>query len=41
MKDGTIVETGSHAELLSSGGEYARLFNEQAKWYNGAALNLG
>lgn len=33
MKDGRAVECGSHEELLSVGGEYARIWNEQAKWY--------
>lgn len=31
---GRIVEDGTHDELLDAGGEYARLYNEQAKWYN-------
>lgn len=31
MKDGAIVEQGSHAELLAAGGEYASLYNVQAK----------
>ena len=31
MKNGTIVEQGSHADLLASGGEYASLYNMQAK----------
>jgi len=31
---GKIVEDGIHDELLAAGGEYARLYNEQAKWYN-------
>jgi ATP-binding cassette subfamily B protein len=29
MKDGDIVETGSHDELLSEGGFYAQLWNSQ------------
>ena len=33
MKDGCAVECGSHEELLGAGGEYARIWNEQAKWY--------
>lgn len=33
MKEGRIAETGSHSELLAYGGEYARLFNAQEKWY--------
>ncbi len=31
--DGQVVEDGSHAELMASNGEYARLHNEQAQWY--------
>jgi ABC-type multidrug transport system fused ATPase/permease subunit len=33
MKDGHIIETGAHRELLERGGEYARLYNSQAQWY--------
>jgi ABC-type multidrug transport system fused ATPase/permease subunit len=33
MKDGEIVEDGTHAVLLTSGGEYAKLYDAQAKWY--------
>ena len=33
MKNGEIVEQGDHAGLLSTGGEYAKLYNAQAKWY--------
>ena len=29
MRDGTIVETGTHAELLSRGGYYSSLYNMQ------------
>ena len=31
MKNGTIVESGSHEDLLSAEGEYASLYNVQAK----------
>ncbi len=31
---GKIVEDGTHEELLQRGGEYARLYHEQAKWYD-------
>ncbi|MDR2617378.1 MAG: ABC transporter ATP-binding protein/permease [Treponema sp.] len=31
---GKIAEDGSHEALMRSGGEYARLYREQAKWYN-------
>lgn len=33
MKDGQIVEFGSHKDLLKEDGEYARLFNAQRQWY--------
>jgi len=33
MKDGEVVETGSHAELYTANGEYTRLFDAQAGWY--------
>ena len=29
MRDGNIVEQGSHAELLAKGGFYAELYNSQ------------
>jgi len=34
FENGKIVEDGSHLELLSLDGPYARLYNEQSKWYN-------
>ncbi len=34
MKDGRIVEDGTHEELISRNGEYLRLLSEQAKWYD-------
>ncbi len=33
MKDGRMVECGRHEELLQAGGEYAHIWQEQAKWY--------
>jgi len=33
MKEGEIVEDGTHGALLASGGEYAELYMAQAKWY--------
>lgn len=35
MKKGYLVETGTHEELLTCGGEYAALWNMQAKQYRG------
>jgi ATP-binding cassette subfamily B protein len=29
MKDGDIIESGSHQELLTKGGFYAELYNSQ------------
>ena len=31
---GHVVEDGSHDQLMAANGEYARLHNEQAQWYN-------
>lgn len=33
LKDGLVVEEGSHDELMDSGGEYSHLFRLQAQWY--------
>lgn len=33
MKDGHIVEKGTHNDLIKENGEYSRLWKEQAKWY--------
>ncbi|MDR2136150.1 MAG: ABC transporter ATP-binding protein/permease [Treponema sp.] len=33
MKQGRLVETGTHGELAAGGGEYARLFKAQEQWY--------
>ena len=33
LKDGEIVEQGTHDELIQSGGAYAELFTMQAEWY--------
>ncbi len=35
LRAGEAAESGTHSELLQAGGEYARLWNEQAKWYAG------
>lgn len=35
MKDGRLVEEGSHDELMAAEGEYARLFTAQSQWYQG------
>ncbi len=36
LKDGRVIEKGSHAELMEKGGEYADLYNMQAEKYIGA-----
>jgi ATP-binding cassette subfamily B protein len=33
LNGGRIVETGSHAELMQSGGLYARMYESQRYWY--------
>ena len=33
LKDGEIVEQGTHDELVEAGGAYAELFEMQAEWY--------
>ena len=33
FKNGQLVENGTHESLLRQGGEYARLYETQAKWY--------
>ena len=33
LREGALVEQGTHAELLAAGGEYAALYRLQAAWY--------
>lgn len=33
LEGGRIVQDGTHEELLKAGGVYAKLYREQAKWY--------
>jgi ATP-binding cassette subfamily B protein len=34
FSDGRIVQDGTHDVLIRQEGEYARLYHQQAKWYN-------
>ena len=33
MKDGKLVEQGTHTDLIAENGEYARLYKSQEQWY--------
>ncbi|TKI56729.1 ATP-binding cassette domain-containing protein [Brevibacillus antibioticus] len=33
LRDGKLVEQGNHQQLMELDGEYSRMFNAQAKWY--------
>ena len=33
MKNGKLVEQGTHAQLMAAEGEYARLYKSQEQWY--------
>lgn len=35
MKDGRLVESGTHEELMKIGGEYHKLYDVQAKAFEG------
>ncbi len=37
LKDGTMIESGSHTELMTLNGEYAQLYNMQAETYQEGA----
>lgn len=36
MKEGSVVETGNHDELMLNNGEYAKLYNVQARAFSSA-----
>ncbi len=40
LKEGRLLENGTHDELLSQGGEYARLWALQAQWYGDLQTKL-
>ncbi|MFD2117584.1 ATP-binding cassette domain-containing protein [Paenibacillus yanchengensis] len=39
MEKGSIVEMGTHAELLQCNGKYSQMFYAQAQWYMREAIN--
>ena len=41
LKDGKIAEEGTHASLVSAGGEYAKLYEIQSCWYNDKTDGIG
>ncbi len=41
LKDGQLIEDGSHYELLSKNQEYARLWENQIKWYDLDLISKG
>lgn len=38
MKNGRVIESGTHQDLIARGGEYTKLFNIQAKAFTEASL---
>lgn len=38
LKDGRLVEQGSHEELLQLHGEYAKMYKAQSQWYESVVL---
>jgi ATP-binding cassette subfamily B protein len=39
LKEGRLVESGSHDQLIAQAGEYSRMFQTQARWYLEGAEN--
>jgi len=33
MENGQIYELGTHEQLMTQGGVYAKMYHEQASWY--------
>jgi len=40
LKDGFVVEQGSHDQLIQMNGEYTKLFQSQAKWYTDKSIAI-
>lgn len=38
MQEGKIIECGTHDKLMADGGEYAKLYDVQSKWYLDPAI---
>ena len=41
LKEGRVVENGSHKELLEQKGEYSRMWEAQAGWYQSGMAENG
>ena len=41
LEDGVVVERGSHAQLLASGGRYRDLYDKQYAWESNVYVNPG
>jgi len=40
LKDGFVAEQGSHDQLIHINGEYAKMFQSQAKWYADSSIAI-
>ncbi|MFD2114618.1 hypothetical protein ACFSTH_03275 [Paenibacillus yanchengensis] len=40
LKDGNLVEAGSHDELISINGEYKKMYHAQAQWYQNDTVQM-
>ncbi|CAM3458692.1 ABC transporter ATP-binding protein [Marinicrinis lubricantis] len=38
LKDGCLIESGTHDQLMALGQEYAAMFKAQSRWYEGSPL---
>ena len=41
LKDGELVDMGTHEELIKAGRHYAEMFRAQAEWYEGSVAFNG